>query len=100
MSDDKPQFTDDTVPEQSAGYELQKTACCYLLREQGSNKLVRLNDPSALIWRICTGEWNVADIVDALKENYPDAAATMQQHVTQALEQLHGQGVIQIKAAA
>jgi len=99
--DEKPtiEFTADTVPEQSDGYELQKTACCYFLREPVSQNLVRLNDSSALIWQVCTGEWTVGEIIDVLKESYPDAADSMDQDVMQALGMLYGEGVIQVKAA-
>ena len=99
--DEKPttEFTANTVPEQSAGYELQKTACCYFLREEESKNLVRLNDSSALIWQVCTGEWSVGEIIDVLKETYPDASDSMDQDVMQALNMLYGEGVIQVKAA-
>ena len=91
-------FTSDTVPEQSTGYELQKTACCYFLKGQESKNLVKLNDSSALIWQVCTGEWSVGEIIDVLKESYPDAAESMDTDVMQALNLLYGEGVIQVKA--
>ena len=99
--DDKPpiEFTDDTVPEQTEGYELQKTACCYFLREPVSQNLVKLNDSSALIWQVCTGEWTVGEIIDVLKESYPDAADAMDNDVMQALDMLYGEGLIHVKAA-
>ena len=93
------EFTADTVPEQSAGYEIKKTACCYFLQEEESQNLVRLNDSSALIWQVCTGEWTVGEIIEVLKESYPDAADAMDQDVMQALNMLYGEGVIQVKAA-
>ena len=99
--DDKPpiEFTDDTVPEQTEGYELQKTACCYFLREPVSQNLVKLNDSSALIWQVCTGEWTVGEIIDVPKESYPDAADAMDNDVMQALDMLYGEGLIHVKAA-
>ena len=93
------EFTADTVPEQTDGYELQKTPCCYFLREPVSRSTVRLNDSSALIWQVCTGEWTVGEIIDVLKESYPDAADSMDNDVIKALNLLYGEGVIQVKAA-
>ena len=92
------EFTATTVPEQTTGFELQKTACCYFLREEESKNLVKLNDSSALIWQVCTGEWSVGEIIDVLKESYPDAADSMEQDVMQALNLLYSEGVIQVKA--
>ena len=99
--DDKPsiEFTADSVPEQTEGYELQKTACCYFLREPVSQNLVKLNDSSALIWQVCTGEWTVGEIIDVLKESYPDAADAMDDDVMNALDMLYGEGLIHVKAA-
>ena len=99
--DDKPpiEFTDDTVPEQTEGYELQKTACCYLLREPATQRFIKLNDSSALIWQVCTGEWTVGEIIEVLKESYPDAEDSMDNDVMQALNMLYGESVIRVKSA-
>ena len=99
--DDKPsiEFTADSVPEQTEGYELQKTACCYFLQDPVTKNIIKLNDSSALIWQVCTGEWTVGEIIDVLKESYPDAADSMDNDVIKALNLLYGEGVIQVKAA-
>ena len=93
-------ISQEAVPVQVDGYELNKTACCYFLKESESNSMVRLNDSSALIWQVCTGEWAVGEIIEVLQESYPDAAESMENDVMQALNLLLGEGVIQINQAA
>ena len=101
MSEDTtPTLPMETVPSQVNGYELQKTACCFFLKEAESNNLVKLNDTSALIWQVCTGEWSVGEIIDVLMESYPDAADGMKEDVFRTLEQLKEEGVIELKEAA
>ena len=90
----------ETVPSQVPGFELQKTACCFFLKEEDSKNLVKLNDSSALIWQVCTGEWSVGEIIDVLKESYPDAADGMDKDVYTALDSLVKEGVVSIDAAA
>ncbi len=89
----------DSIPGQVAGFELNKTAYCYFLKETENNTMVKLNDSSALIWQVCTGEWTVGEIIDVLKESYPDAAESMEQDVYQALSLLVSEGTVQLKAA-
>ena len=90
----------ESVPAQTPGFELQKTACCFFLKEEDSKNLVKLNDSSALIWQVCTGEWSVGEIIDVLKESYPDAAETMEKDVYTALDSLVKEGVVHINGAA
>ena len=95
---DTPEINADSVPSQIPGYELTKTACCYFLKETETKNMVKLNDSSALIWQVCTGEWSVGDIVEVLKESYPDAADSMEQDVYVALEQLAKEGTVALNA--
>ncbi len=92
-------FPATSIPKQRPGYELQKTACCYFLKDSEADKLVKLNDSSVLIWQVCTGEWSVGEIIDVLKESYPDAADSMEEDVHRTLDLLVEEGVIDIPDA-
>ena len=89
----------DSTPGQVEGFEINKTPCCYFLKETKNNTMVKLNDSSALIWQVCTGEWTVGEIIDVLKESYPDAAESMEQDVYQALNLLISEGTVELKVA-
>ena len=83
-----------TVPRQVPGFDVQEIPCCYLLKHEDTNTVVKLNETGMEIWRVCTGEWTVGEIIEALKEAYPDAAAEMNKHVFRALDMLQDEGVI------
>ena len=101
MSDSEhSQITPDSIPTQVDGYEISKTPCCYFLKEKDTTNMVRLNDSSALIWQVCTGEWAVGEIIDVLKESYPDSVESMEDDVFQALGLLLGLGAVEINAPA
>jgi hypothetical protein len=95
-----PELIPESIPAQVDGFELKKTACCYFLKEEETKNMVKLNDSSALIWQVCTGEWAVGEIIDVLKESYPDSADSMQDDVYQALGLLLNEGAIEICSAA
>ena len=92
----KLEFNADSVPKQKNGFELTKTACCYFLKQEETNNMIKLNDSSALIWQVCTGEWTLGEIIEVLKESYPDAADGMEGDVHLALGQLVEEGAIDL----
>ena len=93
-----PDLPAETIPNQVPGYSVQKIPCCYLLKHQETNNIVKLNATGMMIWQACTGEWSVGEIIDALKESYPDAAAEMDKDVYRALDNLQDEGVITLDA--
>ncbi|MEM7563916.1 MAG: PqqD family protein [Pseudomonadota bacterium] len=89
-----PDLPDHIVPKQVEGFRIEKIPCCYLLRNDETDRIVKLNNTGILIWQTCTGEWNVGEIIEALKESYPDAAETMARDVYRAMDILQDEEVI------
>jgi coenzyme PQQ biosynthesis protein PqqD len=89
----------DTVPKQVDGFELERIPCCFILKHTETGRMVKLNNTGLLIWQTCTGEWTVGEIIEALQENYPDAAETMARDVFRALDILRDEAVIDLQAA-
>ena len=90
-----PELPLDTIPRQKPGYSIRKIPCCYLLQhESEKNGYVKLNETGIMIWQICTGEWTVGEIIEALREQYPEAADEMDKDVFRALDDLFEEGVI------
>ena len=85
-----------TIPNQAPGYTLEKTPCCFFLKNTETEKLTKLNQTGALIWQICTGEWSVGEIIDVLKESYPDAADGMENDVYRTMDLLLEQNLIDL----
>ena len=89
-----PDLPHDTIPTQQPGYEVTKIPCCFLLTHEETGEVVKLNSTGMMIWQICTGEWNVGEIIDALVETYPDAADTLAKDVYRTLDDMQEEGVI------
>lgn len=86
----------DTIPKQNEEYALEKIPCCHLLKHSTNGEVIKLNNTGLLIWQTCTGEWTVGEIIEALKEAYPDAAADMNKDVFRALDNLQDEGAISL----
>lgn len=86
----------DTIPIQNEEYTLEKIPCCYLLKHSTNGEVIKLNNTGLLIWQTCTGEWTVGEIIEALKEAYPDAASDMNKDVFRALDNLQDEGAISL----
>ena len=84
---------------QREGFTLEKSPCCFFVKDKESGKLVKLNTTSVLIWQVCTGDWTVGEIVEVLQENYPDAAENMGQDVIKTLGSLMQEEVIELRSA-
>ena len=97
IEQNNPNLTADTIPKQRPGYTVEKSPCCFFLKNSESKKMIKLNETSALIWQVCTGEWSVGEIIDVLKESYPDAMDGMDADVHQALSQLVAQNVLELR---
>ena len=93
-----PTLPPETVPVQQDGYELKRIPCCYVLADKDDRVVSKLNDTAVLIWKLCTGEWTVGDIVHALSDKYPDAAAEIGKDVYRTLDLLQQEGVIALKS--
>lgn len=86
----------DTVPRQVEGFNIDKIPCCYILKHEETGRMVKLNNTGMLIWQTCTGDWSVGEIIEALEENYPDAADTISRDVFRTLDILKDEEVITI----
>ena len=55
---------------------------------------LHLNGPSAVVWHLCDGNRTVADIVDLVKEAYPQQASQIETDVINVLEDFLAQQVV------
>ncbi len=87
------EFPLDSIPKHLDNYELAKIPCCWLLKDLKQDKTVKLNETSLLIWKMCTGEFTVGDMIEALEENFPDVDS-IAKDVHRALDLLKEEEVI------
>ena len=66
-----------------------------LLYQPRTAPTLHLNDSSAVIWNLCDGERSVGEIVDALREAFPEQASEIEADVSQVINELLKSAVLQ-----
>ena len=82
-------------PCQNPEYELSQLDDEVILYSVKVEKAVYLNTTAQLIWSLCTGEYSVRDIIEALEQEFPEESEIEPQVLT-AIEQLQSDGVVSI----
>lgn len=91
-----PVLGDGIIPKRDNNFSLTRTTCCYLLRNQQNDKVVKLNDSSVLVWQLCTGEWTVGDLIAALSEQFPEQSAGIAKDIYRTLDEMEQQQVLEL----
>ena len=81
-------------PRATSGYVIEELDGELLLFHPSSEIILHTNQTAALVWRLCNGEHNVAEIVALLGDAYPEASADIASDVPALLLELAGQGAI------
>jgi hypothetical protein len=55
---------------------------------------LHLNGPSAIVWQLCDGQRTCADIIDMVKEAYPQQADQVADDIEQVVTDLAERGVL------
>jgi coenzyme PQQ biosynthesis protein PqqD len=76
----------DKIPHPTDGFELEEIDGEILLYSPSSTRSVYLNSTASLIWNLCDGKNSVGQIVDQLKQAFPEAEPNIEQDVTGAIQ--------------
>ncbi len=98
LSDLHQQFPLEANPVQIEGFSVSKIPCCWILTHDESDKRIKLNDSSMLIWQLCEGGNTVGVIIEALQEQFPDTE-DMDKDIQRALDELLEEGLITMESA-
>lgn len=82
-------------PQQKAGFLLEELDGELMLYSIATTKIFALNQSAALIWRLCSGEYTVGEITEALIEAYSEHQADIGPQVEQTLALLDQHGAIE-----
>jgi hypothetical protein len=85
---------EDRVPGRRRSFRAEEVDDEVLLFDKVSKRTVYLNGSAAVIWKLCDGKRSVREIVDILKQAYPDAPDDFATDVHYTLEQLTGEGAL------
>lgn len=84
------------VPRQKPDYRLERLGSEMLLYHPARTRAIYLNETASIIWALCDGVRTTAEIVDLLKEAFPEEAGRIGAQVDAILRQFIEQDVIEI----
>jgi hypothetical protein len=87
---------DEDIPRHTARYRLEDFGDEVVLYDFTTTQVVYLNEAASLIWRLCDGRRNIADINALLQEAYPTASDQIEDDLRTTLEQFVSKGVIEL----
>lgn len=70
-----------------------------LLFNPSNTTTLHLNQPSMVVWNLCTGEHSVAQMIEALQEAFPEQAEQIHGDVISAIKELRDNDVISVVQA-
>ncbi len=74
------------VPTTKSSFELEEIDGELLLYSPESTRSIYMNSTASIIWRLCDGKLTVGEIVELLKEAFPDAVDSIEQDVVDSIE--------------
>jgi len=86
--------TDDRIPVQRRSFRVQEMDGETLLYSKVSKRTFYLNESATVIWKLCDGQRSVGEIVELLKETYPDLAEGFEADVSATLDRLMAEGAV------
>ena len=66
-----------------------------LLYNPSSAVTLHLNGPSAIVWQLCDGHRTASEIIELVKEAYPNQDEQIAEDVTSVIKDLHERDVLQ-----
>jgi hypothetical protein len=67
-----------------------------LLYSHEKTMMLYLNDSSAAIWRLCDGRHTVKEIIDTLRDAFPDAASEIPANVRELIARLASEDILEL----
>ena len=86
----------DKTPQTKSGFELEEIDGELLLYSPSSTRSVYMNSTASIIWRLCDGNQNVGEIIELLKEAFPEAADKIEQDVVDSISLFKQNGAIEL----
>ena len=74
------------TPTTVSDFKLEEIDGEMLLYSPASTRSIYLNPSASVIWQLCNGEATISEIIEALSERFPDAAAEMGKDVDETIQ--------------
>ena len=66
-----------------------------LLYKPSNATTLHLNEPSVIVWELCNGERSVSDIIETVKDAYPEQADQIPSDIVGVIEDLVSRNVLE-----
>jgi hypothetical protein len=73
-------------PKTIADFLLEEIDGEVLLYSPKATRSIYLNPSASLIWRLCTGEFSTQEIIDSLRDQFPEQADSIEDDVMTTLD--------------
>lgn len=70
-----------------------------VIYDDGIKKMIYLNESATVVFQLCDGQRSVLEIIELLKDAYPDASASMMDDVLGVVDYLVQEGALRLEQA-
>lgn len=92
-------ISDESVPRPARDYRVEEMDGELLLYHPQSTATVYMNHTAALVWQLCDGRRDVAEIVEILAESFPESRDDLRKDVVSTLDSFRQQGALSFQAS-
>ena len=87
-------MTRNDVPVPVSDYRLEEMDGELLLYHPATTRAVYLNKSASMIWQLCNGERSIVEIIELLRESFPESGDSIEADVESTLQSFADNGVI------
>lgn len=87
------------IPVPNTEFRLEEFDGELLLYHPGLTQTVYLNPTASLVWQLCDGKRSAGEIMELLRESFPDGGGSIEKDVTTTLEMFDQYGAVRLRAS-
>lgn len=91
------QFSPTDIPVPNAEFHLEEFDGELLLYHPGLTQTVYLNPTASLVWQLCDGRRSAGEIMELLRESFPDDRHSIETDVAATLEMFDQYGAVRVR---
>jgi coenzyme PQQ biosynthesis protein PqqD len=89
----------DLFPRALEGLKVEMMDGETVICDDGIKKMIYLNESATVIFQLCDGQRSIREIIELLKDAYPDASASMMDDVLGVVDYLVQEGALRLERA-
>lgn len=89
----------DLIPKALESLQVEMMDGETVIYEDSIKKMIYLNESATVIFHLCDGQRSILEIIELLKDAYPDASASMMDDVLDVVDYLVQEGALRLEQA-